>query len=245
MIYVCMPARNEADTIGLLLWKTRKVFSEFGREYQILVADDGSDDRTAETLEPYEKVLPVTVVRHPAPRGYAASVDALLRLALERTDRPRRDCAVLMHADFAHGPEAIPDLVRRVDSGADLVVGEGRPEGESPRWTGLVRRWAPRLLPRPARVPGVRDPVSGFLAVRLSCLRLALQQRDGPLLQTEGWAANAELVARLAARARRVDTVAVAERSDRRARPSRFRPLDRLRGLWRARARLRALEAGS
>ena len=61
MIYVCIPSFNEAETIGLVLWKIRKVFEDFPREYHILVADDGSSDRTPDLLEPYARVLPLTV----------------------------------------------------------------------------------------------------------------------------------------------------------------------------------------
>jgi glycosyltransferase involved in cell wall biosynthesis len=122
MIYVCIPSYNEAPTVGLLLWKVRQVFAGFPREYQMLVLDDGSDDATAEVLERYTRVLPLTVIRHQTRRGYAASVEELLRQAVDRTDRPKRDAAILMHADFAHGPNFIPDLVRRIESGADIVI---------------------------------------------------------------------------------------------------------------------------
>ncbi|HEX9166629.1 MAG TPA: glycosyltransferase, partial [Gemmatimonadales bacterium] len=105
MIYVCIPSHDEAQTVGLLLWKVRKVFAEFGREYQFLVADDGSTDETSARLAPYAKVLPLTVVRNPVRQGVGASIERLLRLALERSDRPKRDCAVVMHADFTHSPE--------------------------------------------------------------------------------------------------------------------------------------------
>jgi dolichol-phosphate mannosyltransferase len=245
MIYICIPARDEARTVGLVLWKLRKVFGEFGREYQLLVVEDGSTDGTAEALDPYANVLPLTLVRHAQPRGYAASVEALLRLALERSDRPRRDCAVLMHADFTHGPEYVPDLVRRIDSGADLVVAEGQLAGEPSRGARLLRRWAPLLLRGAVRLPGVRDLVSGFFAVRLSSLRLALRQAESPLLGTEGWAANAELIARLGAQARRVEAVRVTEHHDRRPRPSRLAPLATARQLWQARARVRAAGEGA
>ena len=124
MIYVCIPTHNEADTVGLVLWKMRQVFTAFPREYQLLVADDGSTDATGEVLEPYQRVLPLTLIRHDQPRGYAASVESLLREALARSDRPKRDCAVTIHADFSVSPEAIPTLVRAMESGADLVVGE-------------------------------------------------------------------------------------------------------------------------
>src|SRR4051794_25252416 len=130
MIYVCIPSYNEAPTVGLLLWKVRQVFAGFPREYQLLVLDDGSDDATAEVLERYTRVLPLCVTRHRERMGYAGSVEELLRQAVEHTDRPKRDAAVLMHADFAHGPNVIPDLVRRIESGADIVIAQSRLDGE-------------------------------------------------------------------------------------------------------------------
>ena len=55
VLYICIPAYNEAQTIGVLLWRIRKVFQEYSREYEVLVYDDGSTDTTAETLEPYAR----------------------------------------------------------------------------------------------------------------------------------------------------------------------------------------------
>jgi dolichol-phosphate mannosyltransferase len=236
MIYVCIPSHDEAATVGLVLWKVRTVFAEFGREYQFLVADDGSTDETSARLEPYAKVLPLTVIRNPERRGAGRSTEALLRLALERSDRPKRDCAVVMHADFTHGPEFIPDLVKRIDSGADLVVGEGRLEGEPSRAYRLLRRWAPVLV-RPA-VPQIDDMVSGFLAVRLATLKQALPE-NGSLVTTTGWAANAQLLAGLAAQARRIETVPVVERHDLRHRPSRLEAWAEARSLWASRRAIR------
>lgn len=234
MIYVCIPSHDEARTVGLLLWKIRRVFTEFPREYQLLVADDGSTDATPEVLAPYARVLPLTVVRHDNRQGYAATVEELLRLALERSDRPRRDCVILMHADFSHDAGLLPELVRRIESGADLVVAEGTLQGEPSRARRLVRRWARLFLRGRVRVPGVSDLVSGFAAIRLGTLRLAVRDRPGPLLSAEGWAANAELLGRTARHARRVERLAAVERHDLRERASRVRPWAAARALMRA-----------
>ena len=234
MIYVCIPSHNEGPTIGLVLWKIRKVFQEFPREYQILVADDGSTDGTAEILEPYTNVLSLTVIRHATRQGYARSVEGLLNAALERTDRPKRDSAVLMHGDFAHGPEFLPEFVRRLDSGADMVVGEATLAGEPSRGRRLVRRLAPMLLRRAVRVEGVNDIVSGFVAFRLMTLRNALRQPGALHLSAEGWAANAELIGRAARHARRIETVPVVERHDLRQRESRVEPWATARQVWSA-----------
>ena len=140
MIYICIPSYNEAPTIGLLLWKIRQVFAGFPREYHLLVLDDGSSDSTAEVLERYTRVLPLTVTRHQSRLGYAESVEEILRQAVQRTDRPKRDAAILMHADFTHNPQFIPDLVRRIESGADIVIGQAKVQGERSRARRLVRR---------------------------------------------------------------------------------------------------------
>ena len=243
MIYVCIPVHNEAPTAGLVLWKVRQVFTAFPREYQILVCDDGSTDDTAEVLGRYARVLPMTVVTHRERQGYARSLEELLRMALQRTDRPKRDCAVILHGDFLHPPDAMEEMAKRLESGADLVVAEvTRVAGEAPRALRWARRWAPYLL----RVAGVRDTVSGFLALRLVALRQAIRQAgEGTLLATDGWCANAELLARLAPHARRLESVATIARYDLRQRPSRVRPLAALRDAWRARPVIRAARSAA
>jgi len=240
MIYVCIPSHDEAPTVGLLLWKIRQVFAAFPREYQLLVLDDASSDTTAEVLEPYARVLPLTVLRRTERQGYAASVEELLRKAVDLTDRPKRDAAILMHADFAHNPQTVPDLLRRIESGADLVIAEGRLEGEPSRAHRLLRRHAPALLRGVVSVPPVKDIVSGFAAIRLVALRNAIRSQADRLLHTDGWAANAELYWRTGRYARRVETVPSVERHDLRSRASRVHPWETAAALWAARRVLRA-----
>src|SRR3989441_767854 len=243
MIYVCVPVHNEASTVGLVLWKVRHVFTAFEREYQIIACDDASTDGTADVLPSYARVLPLTVVKHQTRQGYARSLEELLRLALQRTDRPKRDCAITLHADFVHAPETMEEMVKRLESGADLVVAEqygargNRPWPE--RW---ARQWPPRLL----RVGGgVNDSISGFTALRLIVLRQATRAGDAALLTTEGWAANAELLARLGAHARRIEVVSSAARYDLMQRPSRSSPWQQLVAAWRSRGRISAARKGS
>lgn len=206
MIYVCVAARNDASTVGLLLWKVRQVFGENTREYQLLVADDGSSDETPDVLQRYQRALPLTVVR-PQASGTAAAYAALLEEAVRRSDRVKRDAAVLIPADFRISPDGIPELLRRIESGADLVVAETPLDGRSWAWR-LLRRLTPWLLRPGIRVPGVRDFLSGCLAVRLVSARAAMRGREGEtLLVSDGPVASAELVARLAAAARQTAAV--------------------------------------
>ncbi|HUL02638.1 MAG TPA: DUF3108 domain-containing protein [Gemmatimonadales bacterium] len=239
MIYVCVPVHDEARTVGLVLWKVRQVFTAFPREYQLLVCDDASTDDTARVLATYAKVLPMTVVTHRERQGYARSLEELLRLALQRTDRPKRDCAITLHADLSHPADTMPEMVRRLESGADVVAAElldERRGAAAPLALRWARRWAPRLL----AVPGVRDSVSGMLAVRLIAWRQAQRRDAGALLTTDGWSANAELLAHLSLHARRVEVVAATARYDLLQRPPRTTPWQQLLRAWRARGVVRA-----
>jgi glycosyltransferase involved in cell wall biosynthesis len=238
MLYICIPSRNESATVGLLLWKIRQVFASTPREYQLLVADDASTDATAEVLGPYAKVLPLTVVRQDRHQGYARTVERLLRHAVKLSDRPRRDAVILLHANFLHDPAVIPDLLKKFDSGADLIVAESRGEGAPTRGARLLRRYAPLLLRRRVRVPGLHDTVSGFLAMRLSVAKEALPG-EGPILTGEGWVANAELIGRAAAVARKIEGVAARERYDLLQQPVQVDAWAEARSLWRAGGALR------
>ncbi len=238
MIYFCIPTRDEAATIGLVLWKIRQVLTDSHREYQLLVGDDASTDGTPEVLAPYAKALPLTVMRTESSIGYAATVERLLKHALDLSDRHKRDAAILFPADYTADPAELEEFLKRLDSGADLVVGEAAVVGEESRGRRLVRRWAPRILGRRVRVPGVRDVVSGVAAFRLVALRQAFRDRPDRWLATEGWAANAELVAWAAAGARRTESAPITLRIDRRQRASRIEPWPLARALWQARGRL-------
>ena len=234
MIYICIPVLNEAQTVGVLLWRTRQVMAEFGRDYHIVVVDDGSTDASAEVLQPYTRVLPLTVVRHERNRGYAAALETLVREVAALSTHPKRDVAVFLQADFTEPPEEIPALVKRLEGGADIVGSTvAAVDVELTRGMRWSRRGLPWLLKRSALPREIRDPFSGFRGYRVQVLRRALSDADGkPLLERSGWAANAELLVRVAPHARRAEEAEVRLRYSHRERETRFRPWDALRETW-------------
>jgi len=227
VIYVLVPTHDEAPTVGLLLWKVRQVFTAFEREYQLLVVDDGSTDGTDEILGPYARALPLTLITHERRRGYARSLEELLRLAVARSDRPRRDGAVTIQADFSESPDELPELIKRLESGADLVLADGRGRPGTSAAEHLARRLVPAAVRPFAKLAGAEAGVGTLRAYRVGTLARMLRS-TAPLLHADGWAADLELLAHAAAVARRVDTVALTSTVRPRQRPVRLRPFHAL-----------------
>jgi hypothetical protein len=225
LIYICIPTHNEQQTVGVVLWKLRQVLTEYPRDYQLLVADDASTDKTQDVLEPYTRVLPLTLFRSEKRQGYAASLEMLLREAARRSEYPKRDVVVTLQADFSDEPDDLIPLIKRLEAGADVAVGTKVSATKETR----VRRWARRLSSffarRQAWPEGVVTPFDSYRAYRLHAVKRAIEEREGRrLLRYDGWAGHAELLRAVLPHARRVDVVNVDDRVDRLQRPRREKP---------------------
>lgn len=210
------------------------MFADFPREYELLVFNDGSTDATAEVLAPYVDALPLTVLGGPQHVGYAKAIDTLLRTAINRCRYPRRDAVIIMQGDFTDQPEHVPELVKRFEGGADIVVGEPAVDDTFPKpvrqlqWVG---NWLSRNF---AKVPGVKNPLGSFRLFRVTVIRDAVRAAgDKPLIEGDGWDANVDLLLAMAPHARRIESVPLQPRYDLRPRASRIRPWHHALRLWR------------
>jgi glycosyltransferase involved in cell wall biosynthesis len=153
-VSVIVPALNEEGSIGDLVAKIRAI----DENYQVLVVDDGSKDRTAEKA----RAAGADVYRHPYNIGNGAAVKSGIREA-------RGDIFVFMDGDGQHDPEDIPRLLEHLPR-YDLVVGArswgdqasiGRAVGNA-----IYNRFASYV----AKFP-IQDLTSGFRAVKAHVAR--------------------------------------------------------------------------
>jgi dolichol-phosphate mannosyltransferase len=181
MISIIVPTYNEAASLPLLAERLGTALG--GRDWELVVVDDGSPDGTADVAERLAPRLPVRVVRRSGKSGLASAVIAGFNDA-------RGDLLVVMDADLSHPPEVVPALVDAVVGGADLAVGSRYVRGGGTADWPLRRRVVSRVacILGSLLVP-VRDATSGFFALKRSAI-------DGVRLNAIGFKIGFEVIAR-------------------------------------------------
>lgn len=176
-VVVGLPAYNEAVGIGSTVLCAQN-FAD-----QVIVVDDGSDDRTAEIAS----AAGATVIRHETNKGKGGAVKTLLDAAEDR----HSGVVVLLDADGQHFPSDIPAVVEPVlDRRADIVIGSRYLRPGASDETPSYRRFGQKVLDV-LTVGGsnleLTDTQSGFRA-------LSPQAMDEIQLTTDGIGVETEMI---------------------------------------------------
>ncbi len=162
-ISVIVPAYNEEHGIAPVIEQLTTILAQSGWNYEIIIVDDGSRDRTGEVIhnligERSDSVL----LRHTVNRGYGASLKTGIRHA-------RHETICITDADGSYPNEHIIELAEHLIANEyDMVVGARTGERVA---IPLVRRPAKWFIGRLADFVAARpipDINSGFRVFRRS-----------------------------------------------------------------------------
>jgi glycosyltransferase involved in cell wall biosynthesis len=143
---VVLPAHDEEDAIPELVERLTAVLDATHQEWEVLLVDDGSKDRTWSLIRS-------TAARDPRFRGVKLSRNFGHQLALSAgLSLATGDRVITMDSDLQHPPEAIPALLAKADEGYDVVYAlRHSREGET-RLKATVSPLFYRLLNKLARI---------------------------------------------------------------------------------------------
>jgi glycosyltransferase involved in cell wall biosynthesis len=116
---VIAPALNEEENVGPLVEEFDTKVRGAGVDAELIVVDDGSDDRTLELLRDMATTRPwLRVLHRPQRQGQSAAMFAGIHAA-------RAPFVGMMDADLQNDPADLPDMLARIQKGdLDLVQGD-------------------------------------------------------------------------------------------------------------------------
>ncbi len=191
-ISVLIPMYNEENCVGptadALVRAMDGLCSGAGREYEIILSDDGSSDGTLAIAENKSAEYPgkIRVISSPVNRGKGAAIRRAV-LASEG------DCVVFTDCDLAYGTDVIGEAVRIMEeTGADLVIGSRAIHPEGYEGYTRLRKTASRAFKKMlAMRAGFRltDSQCGFKAIRAGATRDLFENSV-----TDGWSFDFEIL---------------------------------------------------
>lgn len=199
-IVIALPAYNEEEALPALLESLNKSLSKTNLECTVLVVDDGSKDGTAAVVESHAGSVPVRLFRHEVNKGLGVAILNCFREGIRGMSAD--DILITMDADNTHSPSLIPEMVKKIESGFDLVIASryapgGDEVGLSIR-RKLMSRGASTLLKLAFRIPGARDCSCGYRAYRVALLEKAFAVYGNRLVESAGFVCMAEALVKLA-----------------------------------------------
>lgn len=153
---IVIPLYNEAGNVALLQQEIRQALP--GRQYELILVDDGSTDDTVARVEPSPEVRLLEFRQN-------AGQSAAMLAGMQAASAP---VVVLLDGDLQNDPADIPTLLAEIERGADLVCGYRRRRKDT-----VVKRLTSRIanFVRSRFVgDGVRDTGCTLKAMRTVCV---------------------------------------------------------------------------
>jgi dolichol-phosphate mannosyltransferase len=198
---IVTPTYNEKENLPRFVDAVRAAFPEA----EMLIVDDASPDGTGDLADAIAaKDSNVRVMHRAGKLGLGtAYIQAFQKGLAEGYDR-----FFEMDADLSHDVKYLPDFVRALDDGADVVIGSRNIPGGGVEGWGLGRHVISKggsLYSRTILGLGVRDLTSGYKAFT----RRALEAIDIGSIHSNGYSFQIEMTYRAIRRGMRVKEVPI------------------------------------
>ena len=187
-VTIVSPTYNEAENVPRLVHDVGTVLS--GIDYELLIVDDDSPDRTWAVAQELATQNPrIRVLRRTTDRGLSPAV-------MEGFLSSSSDYVGVIDADLQHDPAILPQMIAALDAGAEIAVGSRYVEGGGTGTWNAARRfqsWVATKLAQTFLGVELTDPMSGYFVLRRDDFNRIHKQLDAG-----GFKILLEIIARLA-----------------------------------------------
>ncbi|AFZ70153.1 putative membrane protein [Caldisphaera lagunensis DSM 15908] len=169
-VSIIIPTYNEAENIGNLIRNIESELSNHVNDYEIVVVDDNSPDKTYEIVDKISKNdNHVKLILRKEKKGLSSAI-------FDGIKKSSGNIIVVMDADYQHPPEKIPKLIESLKN-YDVAVASRYTKGGKTEGFSFYRKIVSKGATLLAKilVPEVNktsDPMSGFFAFRKDSVNL-------------------------------------------------------------------------
>lgn len=186
MIFIIIPTYNEGENIEKLI---KKIFNLGIQNLNVAIVDDNSSDGTGKKADELAKNFPVKVIHRPQKSGLGSAYKEGFKYALENG----ADLIFEMDADFSHSPQEIPNFIKTIKEGHDVVIGSRRIKGGKIIGWNIFRKfssWGAMTISRVILNLKIYDVTSGFRCYK----RKVLESIDLDKINSNGYAFQEEMI---------------------------------------------------
>jgi dolichol-phosphate mannosyltransferase len=198
-VIVVLPAYNEQENLAGLLQSLSESLSDAHLDFQIIVVNDGSSDRTSEILREQKALLPLIVYAHETNQGLGATIRDGLNYANKISNS--KDVIVTMDADETQSPGLIFRMVCMIKEGHDVVIASRYQRGSRVIGLSLHRRFisyaGSKLMRVVFPIRGVRDYTCGYRAFRGEALSRALSVYGDRFVDQDGFQCMVDILLKM------------------------------------------------
>lgn len=196
MLRFLVPAYNEDKNIETLVENTRRFAESRNHEYQIIVVNDGSTDRTVETLQNLKKKIPVVILDQVVNKGVGEAFKRGFIYVAEVAEET--DIIITKEADNTSDLSILDAMINKINEGNDLVLASCYMPGGGINSTNLYRKIlsssANFLLRITTSLRGVHTFSSFYRAHRASLIKKARAAYGDDLIEEKGFSCVVELL---------------------------------------------------
>jgi len=173
-----VPTYNERENVEAMVGQLSAILEPiFQEQYEIILVDDDSPDRTWELAEKIDNPR-LKVIRRLGERGLATAVVAGWKVA-------QGEILGVIDGDLQHPPSVLGKLVAAMEEGAEIAIASRHVEGGGISQWSMARRMVSRtaqaigLVVLPRSASRVSDPMSGYFLLNRSLIETVKLQPVG------------------------------------------------------------------
>ena len=190
-VCIILPTYNEVENVKELIPRIFSIFKINKLDGKIIVVDDNSSDGTKDVIENFQKKYSIVLINRPKKMGIGSAYTD----GFNRTLNDDSEIIFEMDADLSHNPNFIPNFVKEIYKGFDVVIGSRRIEGGSVigwNWYRKFVSFGGNSIGKYIAGIDIDDLTSGFRAYK----KKVIESLDLNKIESEGYAFQLEILAK-------------------------------------------------